>query len=168
MAASAICLDQNQNTVACNDPDCTYGDCGSGGTQVVGGSLCLDQNENVVACADSNCTYGDCIAQPGNSQTTAVGTAVSGATGSSVGGNVLTTPSAGGSQSGVSPATVSALGSLATAISNVVSPPPKTSLTLGAGGLSVSSAGSLFSNPLMLGLLAVIAVLIFWGFRKSR
>jgi hypothetical protein len=48
-----------------------------------------------------------------------------------------------------------------------VSPPPKTSLTLGASGLSVSSAGSIFSNPLMLVLLAVIGVLLFGLFRKK-
>lgn len=59
-AASAICLDQSQNTVPCSDPSCTYGDCGASGPQVTSGPLCLDQSENAVACADPNCTYGDC------------------------------------------------------------------------------------------------------------
>lgn len=58
--AAAVCLDQNENTVSCADPECTYGDCGSTGAQVVVGALCLDQHENQVACTDPNCTYGDC------------------------------------------------------------------------------------------------------------
>jgi len=57
----AICLDQSQHTVACTDPSCTFGDCGSTDTQQVGGSLCLDQSENQVPCSNPNCTYGDCI-----------------------------------------------------------------------------------------------------------
>lgn len=60
MGSSAICLDGNQNTIPCSDPNCSYGDCGSTSTQVVSGSLCLDQNQNAVACADPECTYGDC------------------------------------------------------------------------------------------------------------
>lgn len=64
---NAICLDQSQNTVACMDPSCTYGDCGSSDTQQVGGSLCLDQAENQIACTSPNCTYGDCVA-PRSSQ----------------------------------------------------------------------------------------------------
>lgn len=73
LGQSAICLDQNQNTISCIDPNCTYGDCGSTESQVTSGALCLDQDENAVACADPNCTYGDCIgaaaktaAKPGN------------------------------------------------------------------------------------------------------
>jgi len=58
--SSAICLDQNQNTISCADPNCAYGDCGSTAPQVTAGPLCLDQDENAVACADPNCTYGDC------------------------------------------------------------------------------------------------------------
>jgi hypothetical protein len=61
---TAICLDQNQNTIDCSDPNCTYGDCGSTGPQLTTGSLCLDQNENQIACNDPNCTYGDCISAP--------------------------------------------------------------------------------------------------------
>jgi hypothetical protein len=169
MASVAICLDQNQNTVACSDPSCTYGDCGSTGPQQLSGSLCLDQNQNQIACSDPNCTYGDCTASPTTSLATAVGVSASGATGSAgMSNNVLQSPSAGGSVAGLNPTVVSSIGSIASAISNVVSPPPKTSLTLGASGLNLSSAGSLFSNPLMLGLLAVIAFLLFWGFRKTR
>jgi hypothetical protein len=168
MAASAICLDQNQNNVSCSDPNCTYGDCGSTGPQVTTGALCLDEDQNAVACADPNCAYGDCVATPTPTVASATGVAASAATGSAgMSNNVLQAPSAGGNVAGMSPSTVSALGSVATAIGNIVSPPPKTSLSLGASGLSISSAGSLFSNPLMLGLLAVIAVLLFWGFRKK-
>jgi len=63
----AICLDQSQNTVACTDPSCTFGDCGSTDTQQVGGSLCLDHSENQISCSSPECTYGDCIA-PRSSQ----------------------------------------------------------------------------------------------------
>jgi hypothetical protein len=57
----AVCLDQSQNTIACMDPNCTYGDCGSNAEQLVGGALCLDQGENQVPCSSPSCTYGDCI-----------------------------------------------------------------------------------------------------------
>ena len=67
----SICLDQSQNTIACTDPDCTYGDCGSTDTQQVGGALCLDQSENQVPCSSVNCTYGDCVTQPQPSKTAA-------------------------------------------------------------------------------------------------
>jgi len=60
LGQSSICLDQNQNTISCSDPNCTYGDCGASGPQVTSGALCLDQSENAVACADPECTYGDC------------------------------------------------------------------------------------------------------------
>lgn len=59
--APGICLDQGQNSIACNDPNCTYGDCGSAGAQITIGSLCLDQGENQIDCTDPNCTYGDCV-----------------------------------------------------------------------------------------------------------
>jgi hypothetical protein len=58
----AVCLDQNENTIACMSPDCTYGDCGSNAEQLVGGSLCLDHGQNQVPCSSPECTYGDCIA----------------------------------------------------------------------------------------------------------
>lgn len=57
----AICLDQSQNTVACMDPSCTFGDCGSSDQQLVGGSLCLDRSENQIPCSNPECTYGDCL-----------------------------------------------------------------------------------------------------------
>lgn len=57
----AICLDQTQNTIACTDPNCTYGDCGSTDWQQVSGPLCLDQSENQVPCSNPECTYGDCV-----------------------------------------------------------------------------------------------------------
>ena len=57
----AVCLDQNENTIACMAPDCTYGDCGSNAEQQVGGSLCLDPGQNQVPCSSPECTYGDCI-----------------------------------------------------------------------------------------------------------
>ena len=66
--APAVCLDQNQNTISCADPECTYGDCGSTGPQVTVGSLCLDQQQNQIACTDPNCTFGDCTA-PGKKPT---------------------------------------------------------------------------------------------------
>jgi hypothetical protein len=56
----AICLDQNQNTIDCQDPNCTYGDCGQVSTSVPSGA-CLDQSQNQVLCMDPNCTYGDCL-----------------------------------------------------------------------------------------------------------
>lgn len=59
-----ICLDQSQNTIPCNDPSCTYGDCGASGAQLTSGPLCLDQNQNQIACSDPNCTYGDCVSAP--------------------------------------------------------------------------------------------------------
>jgi hypothetical protein len=167
MAATAICLDNNENSVACSDPACAYGDCGSTGPQVTSGSLCLDENENAVACADPNCAHGDCV-----NANAAIGVAAGASVASSTGSaspatSTLTTPTAGGSTSGTN---ISALAGtaaqLANAVNNIVSPPPKTSLSLGASGLNLSSAGSLFSNPLMLALLAVIAFLLFWGFKK--
>ena len=57
----AICLDQQQNSIPCADPNCTYGDCGSAAPQITVGSLCLDQQQNQIACSDPNCTYGDCV-----------------------------------------------------------------------------------------------------------
>lgn len=160
MGSSAICLDQNQNTISCLDPDCTYGDCGSTSTQVTGGSLCLDQNQNAVACSDPECTYGDCVPSGAG----AVGLA---AHANENGGSALTTPSSGGATSATSTAALAnAAASLANTISTAVTGPPKTTLTLGASGLSVSSLGSIFSNPLMLILLAVIAALMFGLFKK--
>lgn len=57
---AAICLDQNQNTIDCQDPNCTYGDCGATSTSVASGG-CLDQSQNQVLCTDPECTYGDCL-----------------------------------------------------------------------------------------------------------
>jgi hypothetical protein len=57
----AVCLDEKENTVACMDPSCTYGDCGSNAEQQVGGPLCLDHGQNQIACSSPDCTYGDCI-----------------------------------------------------------------------------------------------------------
>lgn len=62
LGQAAVCLDQNQNSVPCSDPECTYGDCGSTAAQVTVGALCLDQSQNQVACTDPNCTFGDCSA----------------------------------------------------------------------------------------------------------
>ena len=59
--APTVCLDQNQNTIPCSDPNCTYGDCGSTGPQITVGALCLDQTQNQISCSDPNCTYGDCV-----------------------------------------------------------------------------------------------------------
>ena len=67
--APTICLDQNENTISCTDPNCTYGDCGSSGSQITVGALCLDQGQNQVACTDPNCTYGDCTS-PGRTSST--------------------------------------------------------------------------------------------------
>jgi len=64
LGQSSICLDQNQNTIPCSDPNCSFGDCGATGPQVTSGPLCLDQDENAVECADPECTYGDCIGAP--------------------------------------------------------------------------------------------------------
>jgi hypothetical protein len=60
-AAPAICLNQAQNSVACSDPNCTFGDCGSNSPQITVGSLCLDSSENQIDCSDPNCTFGDCV-----------------------------------------------------------------------------------------------------------
>lgn len=68
--APAICLDQNENSIACSDPNCAHGDCGSTAPQITIGSLCLDQQENQIACNDPNCTFGDCISSSGLSLTT--------------------------------------------------------------------------------------------------
>lgn len=57
----AICLDETENTVACTDPSCKYGDCGSTDWQQVGGPLCLDHAENQIPCSNPGCTYGDCL-----------------------------------------------------------------------------------------------------------
>ena len=57
-----ICLDQSENTIACGDPNCTFGDCGAGGPQLTTGALCLDQAETQVECGSPDCTWGDCIA----------------------------------------------------------------------------------------------------------
>lgn len=77
MATAAICLDQNQNSILCSDPDCTYGDCGSAAPQLGAGALCLDQNQNAVPCADPNCTFGDCTATASQSNPVAVAAATS-------------------------------------------------------------------------------------------
>jgi hypothetical protein len=166
MSTSAICLDQNQNSVSCSDPSCTYGDCGSTSTQVTSGSLCLDQDQNAVACSDPNCTYGDCTP----SAVGAIGLAS--ASGSDNGITTLSAPHTGGAVAGTGSTStlsqvLSAVSSGANAATSIVTAPPKTSLTLGSSGLSISSAGSLFSNPLMLLLLAVITVLLFGLFRKK-
>jgi hypothetical protein len=60
----AVCLDQSENTIACMDPNCTYGDCGSNAEQLVGGSLCLDFGQNQVPCSSPSCSYGDCTDKP--------------------------------------------------------------------------------------------------------
>lgn len=61
---SNICLDQNQNSVDCSSPECTYGDCGASGAQVTTGPLCLDQNQNQIGCASPDCSFGDCTPPP--------------------------------------------------------------------------------------------------------
>ena len=68
IGSKGICLDQNQNSISCTDPNCTYGDCGATGPQITSGSLCLDPKENQISCSDPTCTYGDCISptQPPN------------------------------------------------------------------------------------------------------
>jgi len=72
----AICLDQNQNTIPCSSPDCTYGDCGAAGPQLSTGPLCLDQSQNQVPCSNPECTYGDCTAPAkSNTVTTAINAA---------------------------------------------------------------------------------------------
>jgi hypothetical protein len=166
MGSMAICLDQNQNTIACADPDCTYGDCCTGidcysvGAQQTTGPLCLDQNQNQISCSDPNCTYGDCT-------DTTAGVVGHAAASNENGGTALTTPSVGGATGAANTAALAnAAASLANTISTAVTGPPKTTLTLGASGLSVSSLGSIFSNPLMLILLAVIAALMFGLFKK--
>jgi len=60
----AVCLDETENTIACMDPSCKYGDCGSNAEQLVGGSLCLDYGENQVPCSSPSCSYGDCTDKP--------------------------------------------------------------------------------------------------------
>lgn len=162
MASSAICLDQNENTISCTDPSCTYGDCGATGVaQVTSGSLCLDSDQNAVACSDPECTYGDCTSTiAGSIGHASVST-------ENYGGSSLTSPNTSGANSaGSTAALVSGAASLASTITTAVTGPPKTTLTLGASGLTASSMGGLFSNPLMLGLLAVIAFLLFGMFRK--
>lgn len=37
MSAMAVCLDQAQNAIDCNDPNCTYGDCNPSSVAVTGG-----------------------------------------------------------------------------------------------------------------------------------
>ena len=56
-----VCLDQSENPIACQNPDCTYGDCGATSTGRLPSGSCLDQSENQVMCADPNCTFGDCL-----------------------------------------------------------------------------------------------------------
>lgn len=162
MASSAICLDQNQNTISCTDPSCTYGDCGATGVaQVTSGSLCLDSDQNAVACSDPECTYGDCTS-------TVAGSIGHAAVSTENGGSSLTNPNTSGANSaGSTAALAGAAASLASTITTAVTGPPKTTLTLGASGLTASSMGGLFSNPMMLGLLAVIAFLLFSMFRKK-
>ena len=59
--APAICLNEQQNSISCLDPNCAHGDCGSTGPQITVGALCLDQQENQIDCTDPNCTWGDCM-----------------------------------------------------------------------------------------------------------
>jgi hypothetical protein len=67
MGDTPVCLDQAQNAVNCQDPECTYGDCGAAGGPPVSTGGCLDQKENQVLCMDPNCTYGDCLSAPAKS-----------------------------------------------------------------------------------------------------
>jgi hypothetical protein len=68
---TAICLgptiNGQENQVDCNDPTCTYGDCGSN-LPAATGPLCLGPTvngvESQIDCNDPNCTYGDCIQTP--------------------------------------------------------------------------------------------------------
>jgi hypothetical protein len=159
-ASPAVCLDGNQNLISCLDPECTYGDCGSAGVAQISGDACLDSNQNPISCSDPECTYGDCTPSP----TAKIGlAAVSGENGPTS----LSIPAAGGATSaGNTASLVNSFSNAITAASKVFTAPPKTSVSLGASGLSISSAGSLFSNPLMLALLAVIAFLIFAVWKK--
>lgn len=73
LGAATICLDQNENSIPCTDPNCTYGDCGASGPQQASGPLCLDSAQNQVACSDPGCTYGDCVAPGASPAVAAVG-----------------------------------------------------------------------------------------------
>lgn len=160
MGTQAVCLDQNQNLISCLDSDCTYGDCGSTGSALSTGAACLDQNQNPISCSSPDCTYGDCTPSGVGSIGLASHSTENGAT-------TLTVPASGGATSaGSTAALVSSFSNLSSSLVNAISGPPKTSLSFGASGLNVSSVGSLFSNPLMLVMLAVITVLIFGLWRK--
>lgn len=60
LGAQSICLDQAENAIDCQNPECTYGDCGAPSSYVPSGG-CLDRSQNQVLCNDPECTYGDCL-----------------------------------------------------------------------------------------------------------
>lgn len=140
LGQSSICLDQNQNTVSCADPNCTFGDCGATGPQVTSGALCLDQDENAVACADPNCTYGDCIG-PTTAKKSIMPATVQAAT------SIAT----------------------ASRPSPVVSVPLSTSIP-GSVGLFLSSSNLIagIPNVALIGVVGLAAVLLLGSGRKGR
>jgi hypothetical protein len=158
MASLAICLDQNQNTINCMDPDCTYGDCGSTPQlQQSTGSLCLDANQNQVPCGDPSCTYGDCLSSP----TGSVGHA---SVSTENGASALSVPSAGGATNGISTsALLTSFANLGTAITNKVNNQP----VYPYGTYGTSGFSTLFANPIFLIILVVLAFFAFGGMKKS-
>jgi hypothetical protein len=151
MAASAICLDSNQDAVSCNDADCTYGPCGEATTSnsQTGNSACLDASESPIACNDPSCTYGDCIATAPGAST---GLAAAASSLSGGGSNVAQSPL--GIFSALSTAAASAYA--ATVTPTRVTTPATTGLSIGSNSTLLLLAGAV-----------VVAFLVFGGKKKA-
>lgn len=145
MADCVIAFDDAGNQVACSDP---------------AASSCTDASGNYVNCPNNN-PYGQ-VVTTGLIGASALAAGVGGASAGDNSGHLsLTSPSAGSDMIGGIAKSVASIFSGVTAI---VAPPKP---VLSVGSSSVSNTG-LFSNPMALAFLGILAYLAFGGLKHSR
>lgn len=153
LPGAPTCYDSNGNVIDCGTATST--------------SLCFDANQDEVDCSSYSTLANNNVAAPViQSQASAVGAA---SASSGNGSLSVTSPASGGSGgTGLNYGSLAqSVASLANTVSTAVTGPPKTTLSLGASGLNISSLGSIFSNPLVLILLAGILLLTLGIFKKK-
>lgn len=133
-------------------------------------SYCLDANNNQISCNDANVI--SCFDQNGNSiscfgllspvqQVDNTGNIGQAMASTNEGGMTIAS-----SGSALTPGLITAIGNDITSIYKTVNGPAQTKLTLGTSSLSLPTGG-LFSNPLALLFLAVLAFFAFGAFKKQ-
>lgn len=146
----AIAFDDNGNQVSCSDPSATS---------------CTDASGNYVNCPNGN-PAGQVVSTElqGGSDVLAPSVGLA-AAGDHSGALSLTAPSSGSGNAG---GIATAAASLFANITSVITGKPTTpTATVGASGLSTNN-NSLFGNPIMLILLAVLAFFAFGALKHSR